>query len=262
MLWDRIDSLLLNMEAQRRVLDQGLSAPARWSGLLRRELRGRLALQERTRVEAAFNRFSRSPFRSMPLGLHFLQALHDQAVGGFEFRERPVVIRSGGQDSFLRPPGVDRIAELTALALDRATDGGEPAVLAAARLHLELVLIHPFSDGNGRTARLLSSLLLIRAGYRSTLLTAVEQHSSENPSGYNAAFTQLRESGGRDHWSWLVAAVEAMAARSRLAFLYRTGELSVAESDLKTRCDLARQLARISEEEREEFSPSTLNKSF
>ena len=92
--------------------------------------------------------------------------------------------------------------------------------------------------------------------YRSTLFTAVEQHFSDNPSGYSVAFAQLRESGGRDHGSWLVAAVEAMVARSRLAFLHRTGELSGAESNLKTRCDLALQLARIDEEERFEFSLS------
>jgi Fic family protein len=254
MLWDRIDTLLRNVEAQRRVLDQGLSAPARWSGLLRRELHDRSAPLERARVAAAFNQFSRPPFSTMPLTLHFLQALHDQAVGGFDFRERPVIVRSGDRDSFYRPPVTNLIAELTARALDRANDGREPAVLAAARLHLELLLIHPFSDGNGRAARLLSSLLLIRAGYRSTLFTAVEQHFSENPSGYSFAFEQLSGSGGRDQWSWLVAAIEAMAGRSRLAFLHRTGELSLSEVNLKTRCDLALQLARIDEEERVEFS--------
>jgi len=37
------------------------------------------------------------------------------------------------------------------------------AWLAAA--HARLVSIHPFGDGNGRTARLVMNLLLIRAGY-------------------------------------------------------------------------------------------------
>ncbi|NJN49566.1 MAG: Fic family protein [Alkalinema sp. RL_2_19] len=34
-----------------------------------------------------------------------------------------------------------------------------------SRAHYELAAIHPFSDGNGRTARLLMNLLLIRRGY-------------------------------------------------------------------------------------------------
>jgi Fic family protein len=35
----------------------------------------------------------------------------------------------------------------------------------AFEAHLTLVKIHPFNDGNGRTARLLMNLILIRAGY-------------------------------------------------------------------------------------------------
>lgn len=39
----------------------------------------------------------------------------------------------------------------------------EPASAFAA--HYRLTAIHPFSDGNGRTARRLMNLLLIRGGY-------------------------------------------------------------------------------------------------
>lgn len=35
----------------------------------------------------------------------------------------------------------------------------------AFEAHFRLTAIHPFSDGNGRTARLLMNLLLIRGGY-------------------------------------------------------------------------------------------------
>lgn len=38
-------------------------------------------------------------------------------------------------------------------------------VIYAADLHQKFVLIHPFSDGNGRTARLLMNLVLIQANY-------------------------------------------------------------------------------------------------
>lgn len=40
-----------------------------------------------------------------------------------------------------------------------------PAAIAAALAHLELVAIHPFYDGNGRTARLVARTLLRRHGY-------------------------------------------------------------------------------------------------
>lgn len=43
----------------------------------------------------------------------------------------------------------------------------------AARIHKELVTIHPFVDGNGRTARLLMNLALVQAGYVITIIPPV-----------------------------------------------------------------------------------------
>jgi Fic family protein len=47
----------------------------------------------------------------------------------------------------------------------RESAGDEHPVVAAALAHLELVAIHPFYDGNGRTARALSRLLLVQHGF-------------------------------------------------------------------------------------------------
>lgn len=41
----------------------------------------------------------------------------------------------------------------------------QPSPETAVEAHLRLVSIHPFSDGNGRTARLLLNLILMKAGY-------------------------------------------------------------------------------------------------
>ena len=43
----------------------------------------------------------------------------------------------------------------------------------AAMLHLHLVNIHPFIDGNGRTARLLMNLALLQAGYPITIIPPI-----------------------------------------------------------------------------------------
>jgi len=40
----------------------------------------------------------------------------------------------------------------------------EKTVKALAVVHTELVLIHPFRDGNGRVARLLATLMALQAG--------------------------------------------------------------------------------------------------
>lgn len=44
-------------------------------------------------------------------------------------------------------------------------EAAHPGPATAFEAHYRLVAIHPFSDGNGRTARLLMNLLLLRAGY-------------------------------------------------------------------------------------------------
>ncbi len=46
-------------------------------------------------------------------------------------------------------------------------------ILFAATAHLELVNIHPFIDGNGRTARLLMNLILFKNGYPVTIIPPI-----------------------------------------------------------------------------------------
>lgn len=60
----------------------------------------------------------------------------------------------------------------------------EPIAIVATRLHLNLLTVHPFRDGNGCTARLVATLWLVRGGFRSTLFTAVEEHFHPIPERY------------------------------------------------------------------------------
>ena len=72
------------------------------------------------------------------------------------------------------PPNPQRVPSLMsefAAALDRPPPGEHP-VVHAARAHHRLVQIHPWTDGNGRTARMLCSVLSMRAGYPPPLYEA------------------------------------------------------------------------------------------
>lgn len=65
------------------------------------------------------------------------------------------------------PPTAEEVPGLMAglvEELNKRRDAMHP-VLLAAYAHRRLVDIHPFQDGNGRTARLLMNLILVNRGY-------------------------------------------------------------------------------------------------
>ena len=69
-----------------------------------------------------------------------------------------------------------------------------PAPVLAAVAHLEFVAVHPFNDGNGRTARALSRLLLVRGGYGFDGVVSLDASLDTQRSAYFAA---IRASIGR-----------------------------------------------------------------
>lgn len=68
---------------------------------------------------------------------------------------------AGSNVVFPNPAKIPTLME--SLGSDLSTAGPEPS--AAFDGHYRLTAIHPFADGNGRTARLLMNLMLLRAGY-------------------------------------------------------------------------------------------------
>jgi len=222
MSYTRIDRLLSEIEQQRRVVDARLTAPARWRGSLRREGRRGPRPQERSRYAAAFDRLvgATAAGTAPTLDVALLHRLHADVYGGDgAFRSKEVRV-----GRFRTSAPAAAIPELVAEAMSRAVDGTEPTPLASARLHMELLLIHPWTDGNGRAVRLAATLPLLTAGYRSTLFTAVEQHSAPSPGHYGRSFTLLRASQPTQHEPWLAANLQMMQWRSESATAYRTRE--------------------------------------
>jgi Fic family protein len=68
---------------------------------------------------------------------------------------------AGSPVTFPNPANIPRLMTDLGAWLERAP--AEPVF--AFEAHFRLTAIHPFSDGNGRTARLLMNLLLVRQGY-------------------------------------------------------------------------------------------------
>lgn len=62
-----------------------------------------------------------------------------------------------------------------------------PAVIIAALAHYQFATIHPYYDGNGRTARLLATFILHRSGYGLNGLFSLEEYHSRDLNAYYGA---------------------------------------------------------------------------
>lgn len=76
---------------------------------------------------------------------------------------RQVMVRISG--SVVSRPNYIKLPDLMEGLLKSLRETVEHVVKVAADAHLDFVFIHPFIDGNGRTARLLLNLVLLEEGY-------------------------------------------------------------------------------------------------
>ena len=79
-------------------------------------------------------------------------------------------------------------------------------VTRAAIAHLEFVRIHPFMDGNGRSVRLLETLLLAQFGWNARGLLALEPYYRANLARYYALIASSIAQGDYTNWVTFTAA--------------------------------------------------------
>jgi len=136
------------------------------------------------------------------------------------------------------------MAELVSWARSREDDKTFHPLLVAAVFVVVLLEIHPFQDGNGRLSRVLTTLLLLRAGYAYAPYSSLESVIERNKEGYYRALrrTQGTIRSAEPDWNpWLVfflralreqkQALESKIERERL-LLGDLPELSVAILEL------------------------------
>ncbi len=91
-----------------------------------------------------------------------LRSINRENAG--RYRTVPILI-SGSRHTPPQPYLVEKLMEEFMHHYKELEAQGEHPIHIAAYLHDELVRIHPFIDGNGRTARLLMNLYLLGKGY-------------------------------------------------------------------------------------------------
>ena len=113
---------------------------------------------------------------------------HGSRAGPSSYRDGQNVIRdsASGAIVYLPPEAKDVPALMAALAewVHQAEKEGLPAPLIAALVHYQFVTIHPYYDGNGRTARLLATFILHRGGYGLNGFFSLEEHHAQDLGAY------------------------------------------------------------------------------
>ena len=83
-------------------------------------------------------------------------------------------------------------------------------LILAAQFHFEFVTIHPFMDGNGRLARLLTNGILTAAGYDVERYAALEKQHERNRGAYYRSLRELQANNyydippGQDIHRWVI----------------------------------------------------------
>lgn len=150
----------------------------------------------------------------------------DFATGAGRLRTGPTwITNTASGAAVFEPPEGKRVPALVDEMCDTIERADWHPAVAAAWLHISLAAIHPFRDGNGRTARVLASLAMYRGGFKDPAFTSLEEWWGRNTSAYYDAFDCLgpRFSSTADvtpfiktHMGAHVAQVAAVALRQRV----------------------------------------------
>jgi Fic family protein len=131
-----------------------------------------------------------------------LARINDDQAG----RYRTVRVRIVGSEHIAPNPASVPEKMETAFAAFSELRGRHP-IEQAADLHADIVTIHPFSDGNGRSARLIQNIALIKAGFwpinipvteRARYIEATYQSNTGNMGPYREYIVEKVVASGQD----------------------------------------------------------------
>lgn len=157
---------------------------------------------------------------------HYIMMRRDPGSRPGNWRPGQVWVRADDGAVAYVPPPRDRLEDLMEELTGSLAQKDVPVLAAAAMAHLNLVMIHPFRDGNGRMARCLQTFVLAAGGIGEPVFSSIEEYLGRNTDSY---YRVLQEVGGgewspeRDARPWLRFCLTAHY-RSARTFLRRIAE--------------------------------------
>ena len=200
-----------------------------------------------------------------PISTELIKTIHRLVVTGCDDDHcEPGELRRADQNVTFGSPrhrgvsGGERCTEaLERLAKEvRTTFRGHDALIQAIATHYHFAAMHPFLDGNGRTARALEALMLQRAGLKDVLFVPMSNFYHEAKEDYLSKLAETRR-GNHDLTPFLIFALGGVEAEvSRLTEMLRhevskeifrnfVNELVVRLASTRMRIIVKRQLALL-----------------
>jgi Fic family protein len=136
---------------------------------------------------------------SLIRSLHFMMMRHQLNKNPGRWRPGSIWVRreTDGEVVYEGPPVETIPGPIEDLIASLATDDDNPVIIRAAMAHLNLAMIHPFSDGNGRMARCLQTLVLAREKIVAPAFSSIEEYLGANTEAYHAVLAEV--GGGTWH---------------------------------------------------------------
>jgi Fic family protein len=174
--------------------------------------------------------------------LHFMMVGFDLKANPGRWRPGAVWVKQEPSgETVYEAPDVALVPGLMRELIDSLKeDNALPCVVRAALAHLNLVMIHPFSDGNGRMARALQTMVLALDGILDPTFSSIEEYLGNHTADYYNVLAEV----GRGKWNpqhsvlpWLKFCLTAHY-RQAVTLLRRSAEISalwdVLEAELKS----------------------------
>ncbi|HET6571689.1 MAG TPA: Fic family protein [Solirubrobacterales bacterium] len=118
-------------------------------------------------------------------GLQFMMLKHDLNKNPGRWRPGAIhVRRESTGDIVYEGPDAEQVPSLIQEMLVQLREDDCHVIVKAAMAHLNLVMIHPFSDGNGRMARCLQTIVLARDKIVVPVFSSIEEFLGRNTQTY------------------------------------------------------------------------------
>jgi Fic family protein len=135
---------------------------------------------------------------SLLKSLHYMMIKYDLSKRPGRWRKGVIFVRRESDNEIVyEGPDRDLVPDLMAELLDSLRVQGQSPLVRAAMAHLNLVMIHPFADGNGRMARCLQTLVLTQEHVRAPVFCSIEEYLGRNTDAYYAVLQEV--AGGSWH---------------------------------------------------------------